>query len=162
MVDQFENSAVPFNDELAQQIKTQIQSQLNKIQGSTENMEGWNRAKYLLRAQKLTGLELKQLKHYIDELPRNAQGQITDPVYAMIGGNALNTFVQQAMLRLRHQINTADANEEKLGKTEKQDVTPPSPPNIEQTTGLPKLGLALDKLTDLNEELIKIKNLILY
>jgi hypothetical protein len=162
MVDQFENSTIPFNNELAQQIKTQIKSQLNQIQGSTEHMEGWNRAKYLLTAQKLTGLELKQLRHYIDELPRDAQGQITDPAYVMIGGNALNTFVQQAILRLRYQINTADANEKELGKTEKQDVTPPKPPNTEETTGLPKLGLAIDNLTDLNEELIKIKNLILY
>lgn len=156
MVDEFENSAIPFNSELAQQIKTQIQMQLNNLRGPAENLEGYNRAKYLLQAQQLTGIEMKRLRNYIDSLPRDDQGRISDPAYAMIGGDALNTFIQTETERLRHQINKAEESQENMDATKKQDVTPPAPPETEEVTGLPKLDLML------KEELKRIKQIILH
>lgn len=156
MVDEFENSVVPFKGELPEHIKTLINQQLNNVQGSTENLEGFNRAKFILQAQQLTGLELKRLRNYIDSLPKDEQGRITDPAYLMIGGDALNTFIQTETERLRHQINTAAENQESLGKTEKQDIKPPKPPDFEAATGIPKLGLLFE------QELTKIKHLITY
>lgn len=156
MVDQFENSAILFKGKLANEIKNRIRTNLQNIQGSTERLEGYDRANFLLSATKLTGLELKALQHYIDTLPRNQQGIITNPAYNLIGGDALNTFIKKEIARLRHQINSADALEKELGKTEKQDITPPAPPNLEATTGLPRLGL------ELNEQVTRIKQLIHY
>jgi hypothetical protein len=159
MIDQFENSAVPFVGELAKNIKNQIRSQIQGLQGSAEHLDGYNRGRFLLGAQKLTGLELKRLQNYIDSLPRDQQGKITDPAYYMIGGDALHTFIKQETQRLRDQINKAEENQEELGKPEQQDIKPMPPPNLEKTTGLPRLGL---EMPSLNEQLNKIKKLIQY
>lgn len=160
MIDQFEKSAVQFTTPLAVMIKNQIRSQIGGLQGSLEHRDGYDRAQFLLHANVLTGLELKALKHYIDNLPRNAEGKITDPAYYLIGGNYLATFVMQEMQKLRDQINRAEANQKELGKTEKQDTHAPKPPETEEVTGLPKLGLAItDRLA---EQVNRIKKLIVY
>lgn len=156
MIDQFENSAVPFNGEAANRIKNQIRTQIQGLQGSAEHLEGYNRGRFLVGAQKLTGLEMKRLLNYIDTLPRDQQGKVTDPAYVMIGGDHLHTFLQQETKRLRDLFNRAEENEKELGKTEKQEVTPPKPPDLEGVTGLPRLGM------ELNEQVNKIKRLIQY
>jgi hypothetical protein len=156
MVDEFENSTVPFNDALAQRIKTSIRQKLGEVQeGSQEHLEGLDRAKFLLNAGKLSGLELKRLKNYIDTLPRDSEGRPTNPAYYLIGGDALHTFVMDAIKRLRDLINKGKENQEELGKTEKQDVKPPKP-NLEKTTGFPHIHL------ELTEQVKRIKQLIQY
>jgi len=156
MVDEFEKSAVSFKGELPTRIKNLIRSQLSNINGSVENMEGYSRAKYLQDAQALTGLELKRLQNYIDSLSRNGEGKITNPAYNLIGGDALHTFIKQESTRLRQQINSAEELQKDMGKTEKQDVSPPAPPNFEKATDLPRLGLELD------EQIKRIKKIITY
>jgi hypothetical protein len=153
-IDQLEHSAVDFVGELPTRIKSQIKTQIQGLQGSLEHKEGYDRGQFLLGAQKLTGYELKRLQSYIDSLPRDQQGRITDPAYEMIGGDLLHTFVKQETQRLRDQINKADENEKELGKTEKQDVKPAKPEGVEKATGLPRLGL------ELNEQITRIKQLI--
>lgn len=159
MIDQFENSAVEFRGEIPDRIKAQIKSRIQGLQGSAEHRDGYNRGRFLLGAGKITGLEMKRLRNYIDSLPRDQQGNITDPAYEMIGGKMLDTFIQQETQRLRDQINKSEENQEELGKPEQQDVKPPPPPNLEKTTGLPRLGLDMPSL---NEQLNKIKKLIQY
>ena len=157
MVDEFERSVVDFlNDPLAKLIKTNIKRQIGGLQGSKEHMEGYQRAQFLVRSSKLTGLELKRLKHYIDSLSRNNKGEITDFAYNMIGGDALYSFLLREIERLRHQINKARENQEELGKTEKQDVKPSKPPKFEKITGMPRLHL------NLAEELKRINSLTIY
>lgn len=158
MIDEFENSAIPFNDALAQRIKTNIQQKMSEVQeGSKEHLEGLERAKFLLGAHKLTGLELKRLKNYIDTMPRDAEGRVTNPAYYLIGGDALHTFVMDAIKRLRYQINRAEENQKDLGKTEKQDITP-AKPKLEKVTGIKRIKNELK----LNEQLARIKKLIQY
>lgn len=155
MIDQFENTAVSFEGELPDRIKAQIRDQLERVpQGAAENLDGYNRGKYLLSASKLTGLEMKRLMHDIEDMPRDAEGRITDPAYLMIGGDALNTFLQTEMKRLRHQINSADEMEKELGKTEKQDINPSRPPSVTGMVGIPTLT------GNLTEEINRIKQLI--
>ena len=160
-IDKLENSVVLFNDELAKEIKNNIRVQLQGVQGSTEHMEGWNRGQFLLGAAKLTGLELKRLHDYIEDLKKTAvDGRITNPAYAMIGGDALATFVNRELERLRKVINAEAANEEELGKTEKQDIKPAKPPDFEGTTGIPKVGNLFGKHSELSEQVQRIKQLI--
>ena len=67
MIDQFENSAVPFVGELPQNIKNQIRSQIQGLQGSAEHLDGYNRGRFLLGAQKLTGLEAENFTVFIPD-----------------------------------------------------------------------------------------------
>lgn len=164
MIDQFENSSIPFNGEdqvngsAVNHIKGLIRVQLAKIpKGGAEQLEGYDRAMYLQdpRTKSLTGNEVKQLLHYIGQFP-TVNGQISDPAYYLIGGRALETYLKTQAEAFRNQINNADENEEEIGKTEKQDIKAPPPPDVEKVTGLPRLGL------ELNEEIQKIKKLITY
>lgn len=159
MIDQFETSAVAFRGEIPDRIKAKIKTQIQGLQGSAEHRDGYNRGRFLLSTSIITGLEMKRLRNYIDKLPRDQQGNITDPAYEMIGGNMLDTFIQQETKRLRDQINKSEENQESLGKPEQQDVKPPPAPNLEKTTGLPRLGL---EMPSLNEQLNKIIKLIQY
>lgn len=158
MIDEFERSAIPFKGELPTVIKNNIKVQLGRLQGqSVENLEGYQRAQFLLGAQSLTGNELKQLQHYIDSLPRNQQGEVTDPAYAMVGGDSLHTFVKQETKLLRDRINKADANKEELGQPDTEDVKPLPITPPKNLSGLSKLsGLDLN----LTEEIKRIKQLI--
>lgn len=156
MVDEFEKTLIPFNGSDAKLIKTNIKKQIGGLQGSKENLEGFERAKFLLIAPKLTGLELKRLKNYIDSLPRDEDGKIIDPAYYLIGGDVLHSFIIREMDRIRKRINKAEENQDELGKGKKEDVKPAPPPNLEQTTGLPRIKL------DLNEETKRINKLIKY
>ena len=154
MVDEFENTVIRFDGDFAQKIKNKIRTNIQGLQGSKQHLEGYNRGRFLLDATKLTGLELKRLQNYIDSLPKDQNGRITNPAYEMIGGDDLRAFIEQETTRLRHQINAMEKNQEELGKTEKQDIKPPKPPSIEQSTGLPRLSL------ELNENIKRIKQLI--
>lgn len=159
MIDQFENSAIEFRGEIPDLIKNKIRTHIQGVQGSAEHLDGYNRGRFLLGTGKLTGLELKRLQNYIDGLPRDQQGKITDPAYEMIGGDLLHTFIKQETERLRNQINKSAENQEELGKPEQQDIKPMPAPNLEKTTGLPRLGM---EMPSLNEQLNKIKRLIQY
>jgi hypothetical protein len=58
--------------------------------------------------------------------------------------------------KLRYLINKARENQEELGKTEKQDVKPPKPPQLEKITGMPRIKL------ELTEQLERINKLMTY
>lgn len=155
MIDEFENSAVDFQDDpLVKHIKANIETQTSGLQGSIEHLDGYQRAQFLLHAHKLTGLELKRLQNYIDSLPRDSEGRVTDPAYAMIGGDALHTFIMREIKRIRYQINRAKDNQKELGATEKQDVKPSRPPKTNSMFPRVTLGLA--------EQLERINKLIIY
>jgi len=156
MIDEFEKTLIPFNGADAKLIKANIKRQIGGLQGSKENLDGFQRAQFLLIAPKLTGLELKRLKNYIDFLPRDEAGIVTDPAYNLIGGDILHSFIIREMDGIRKRINKAEENQKEMGKTEKQDIKPSKPPNLEQIIGLPRITL------DLNEQTKRINQLTKY
>lgn len=113
---EFEKTLIPFNGAEAKLIKANIKRQIGRLQGSKENLDGFQRALFLLIAPKLTGLELKRLKNYIDLLPRDESGIVTDPAYYLIGGDILHSFIIREIEGIRKRINKAKENQEEMGK----------------------------------------------